>query len=93
MSGDAGDWLLTGEDGSKWSIRDTDLRRTYRQVDDTTWERSGVVRARSGEPGEVVESQEGPTVVRHSDWVVEDDEGNRWVVPAAQFAASYQEVR
>lgn len=92
MCGDAGDWLLTGEGGSQWSIRDTDLRRTYRQVDETTWERSGVVRARSGKPGEVVESQEGPTVVRHSDWVVEDDEGNRWVVPAAKFASSYQAV-
>ncbi len=91
MVGNAGDWLLTDEDGSEWSIRDSDLRRTYRQIDDTTWERSGLVWARAGKPGEVVESQEGPTIVRHSDWVVEDDEGNRWVVPATKFAASYLE--
>ncbi|KQX66299.1 hypothetical protein ASD06_08100 [Angustibacter sp. Root456] len=89
MSGEAGDWLVTGEDGGQWSIRDADLRRTYTHVADDVWERSGAVRARPGRPGEVVETQEGPTVVRHTDWVVEDELQHRWVVPDAQFRASY----
>lgn len=92
MTGEAGDWLVTGEDGSQWSIRDDDLRRTYAHLDGDVWERRGTVRARPGRPGELVEAQEGRSLVRHTDWVVEDDVGNRWVVPAGQFSATYTEL-
>ncbi len=88
----AGDWLVTGPDGTQWTIADDKLHATYRQVDANVWRRHGVLRARPAVAGEIVRSHEGRVLAGHGDWVVQETDGNMWTVPAEHFAAHYREV-
>ncbi|WP_026909786.1 RyR domain-containing protein [Patulibacter minatonensis] len=89
MSAQPGDWRVSDADGNAWSVTDTDFRRTYEHVQGETYRRTGVVSARATRAGEQVVSTEGIETARAGDWVVEDDAGKQWIVPAARFAASY----
>lgn len=87
LVGRAGDWKVT--DGERtWTVADDQFRRSY-ETDGDTYRRRGVVRARPGRAGEVVETIEGPVCVGQGDWVVEGEEGERWPVPADRFKAAY----
>jgi hypothetical protein len=88
LSAEAGDWRLEA-DGHTWSVRDDAFRATYRHLEGDLWERVGVVTAREVTMPERVETLEGPVSARPGDWVVEDDERRRWVVPAEQFPHGY----
>lgn len=92
LTGQAGDWLLTGPDGKQWTIADDKLHATYRLIEGNVWRRQGVVMARPALPGERVQSREGRVTAVSGDWVVREDDGNMWTVPAGHFAANYREV-
>lgn len=87
----AGDWRVVA-DGRTWSVRDEAFQATYRHLDGDQWERIGVVSARQVATGEQVGSPEGLVNAQPGDWVVEDDEHRRWVVPEGQFRQNYRAV-
>lgn len=89
LSARAGDWKVSDENGRSWSVIDSDFQRTYARVGHDTYERQGSVRARAGRDGEIVVSTEGVQAARAGDWIVEDDEGRQWIVPADHFAEVY----
>jgi len=37
MTGEPGDWLITGVEGEQYPCRDSVFRATYEPVDDETW--------------------------------------------------------
>lgn len=91
LNGRAGDWRLT--DGERtWTVADEQFQRSYAPADDGTYVRTGVVRARPGASGELVETLEGPVRVQPGDWVVQGSSGECWPVPAVRFAQSYAAV-
>lgn len=89
LSAQAGDWRVTDEDGTEWSVAPDEFTRTYEHVGAAIYRRSGVVHARPGTPGESVTSIEGKTIVRNGDWVVQGPSGEEWVVPDAKFTLNY----
>lgn len=92
MQAGPGDWLVE-EDGKSWSVRDDIFRAGYRHVSGSQWQRRGTVLARIAQPGETIQTLEGPTVAADGDWVVKGDHGDQWPVPADVFAHHYAEPR
>ncbi|OBI88436.1 hypothetical protein [Mycobacterium asiaticum] len=90
MHADAGDWEVQS-DGKTWSVRDDIFHATYEPAGDGLWRRKGVVQARPAQPGETVNTLEGPTVAADGDWVVRGAEGEQWPVPGHEFKQRYSE--
>jgi hypothetical protein len=89
MTADAGDWAVSDDDGSSWSVRDDIFRNTYAKVDANRWQRTGLVTARRANTGEIVRTLEGPVAATSGSWVVRGEQGEQWVVPAEKFASNY----
>jgi hypothetical protein len=92
MHADAGDWAIL-DDGKVWSVRDDIFRATYEEAGEGRWQRKGRVRARPAQPGETVNTLEGPTTAAEGDWVVRGSGGEQWPVPKDEFARRYAESR
>jgi hypothetical protein len=88
MQADAGDWQVQA-DGATWSVRDDIFQTSYEHVEGNQWRRHGDVLARPAQPGETIETLEGPTTASDGDWVVRGADGDEWPVPASQFAERY----
>jgi hypothetical protein len=88
MRADAGDWQVQA-DGATWSVRDDIFQSSYEHVEGNQWRRLGHVSARPAQPGETIETLEGPTTASDGDWVVRGADGDEWPVPASQFAERY----
>jgi len=91
MQADAGDWRVQA-DGETWSVRDDIFRVSYQHVDGNQWQRRGSVFARPAQPGETIETLEGPTPAADGDWVVRGADGEEWPIPAREFADRYAEL-
>lgn len=90
MRAEAGDWAVRDVDGGDWwSVRDDIFADTYQHVAGDRWQRRGVVLARRAETGETVATLEGPARASDGDWVVQGEQGERWVVPGEQFTRRY----
>jgi hypothetical protein len=88
----AGDWELRDADGDdRWSVRDDIFRASYEHLDGERWQSRGSVRARPAHDGEVVDTLEGPVTAPAGGWVVWGEAGDRWAVPADEFARRYAE--
>lgn len=90
MQANAGDWEVRA-DGQSWSVRDDIFRATYEHVEGAQWRRRGRVLARPAQPGETIETLEGPVTAADGDWVVRGADGEQWPVPADEFAQRYAE--
>lgn len=91
MRGDAGDWAVA-EDGKVWSVRDDIFCDTYEPAGEGRWQRKGRVQARPAQPGETVNTLEGPTTASDGDWIVRGERGEQWPVPGPEFARRYAEI-
>ncbi len=89
LRGEAGDWLVTGDDDGQWTVRDPEFRASYELAGDGSWQRTGTVLAWPAPAGEVVTTLEGPATAQAGDWIVQGAGGERWPVPAARFSRSY----
>lgn len=89
MQANAGDWRVSDGDRT-WSVRPEEFAATYAATADGRWRRTGTVRAHPADGTEVVHTLEGPGSAAPGDWIVEGPGGERWIVPAAQFAGSYE---
>jgi len=88
MQADAGDWQVqVGE--ATWSVRDDIFQTSYEHVGGNQWQRRGDVFARPAQPGETIETLEGPTTAFDGDWVVRGADGEQWPVAAREFAERY----
>lgn len=90
LTGAQGDWLVTDESGGRRTVTDESFLAGHQHLDTDVWSRFGQVRARPAVPGESVTTQEGPAVAGESGWVLEDDDGNRWIVGEEHFRATYR---
>jgi hypothetical protein len=90
MQANAGDWHVAN-DWESWSVRDDIFRASYEHVQGNQWRRRGEVLARPAQPGETIETLEGPTTAAEGDWVVRGADGEEWPVPAREFAERYTE--
>jgi hypothetical protein len=88
MQANAGDWQVRA-DRDAWSVRNGIFQASYERVDGDQWRGRGTVSARPAQPGETVETLEGPTVAGDGDWVVRGSDGEEWPVPAQEFAERY----
>ena len=91
MQAEAGDWQVQA-DGETWSVRDHIFRVSYEHVGGNQWRKRGNVFARPAQPGETIETLEGPTTAADGDWVVRGTDGEEWPVPAREFAERYAEL-
>ena len=91
MRANAGDWQVRA-DGRTWSVRDDIFRTSYEHVVGDQWRRRGDVFARPAQPGEKIQTLEGPTTASDGDWVVRGADGEEWPVPAREFAERYAEL-
>lgn len=86
----ANDWAIReNEDTDAWSVRDDIFRDRYDHVEGNRWIRHGTVAARPARSGEVIDTLEGPVTASDGDWVVRGEGGERWPVPAEDFARRY----
>jgi hypothetical protein len=92
MRANAGDWAVEA-DGEAWSVRDSIFRATHEHVDGRQWRRCGRVLARPAQPGETIQTLEGPATAADGDWVVRGGNGEEWPVPADEFAQRYVEYQ
>ena len=94
MTADAGDWeVRDGEGGDSWSVRDDIFGASYLPCEDAPagrYRRSGTVLARRAQPGERIDTLEGPASAAGGYWVVKGEQGEMWPVPADQFARRYR---
>ncbi len=90
MQADAGDWAVH-EDGKTWSVRDDIFRDTYEPAGEGQWRRKGRVQARPANPGETINTLEGPTTTAEGDWVVRGANAEQWPVPGDEFLQRYTE--
>jgi hypothetical protein len=90
MQANPGDWQVEAG-GQTWSVRDNIFRNSYEHVDGNQWRRCGDVLARPAQPGETIETLEGPATASDGDWVVRGADGEQWPVPAREFAERYAE--
>ncbi|BBZ52738.1 hypothetical protein H7H82_03115 [Mycobacterium heidelbergense] len=90
MHAAAGDWTVH-EDGKMWSVRDDIFRDTYEPDGEGQWRRKGLVQARPAQPGETINTLEGPTTAAEGDWVVRGANAEQWPVPGDEFVQRYTE--
>jgi hypothetical protein len=91
MRADAGDWEVRDADGgNSWSVRDDIFRERYQHIDGQRWRRHGSVKARPAHDGEIVDTLEGTAKATDGDWIVQGEQGERWPVPADEFAKRYE---
>ncbi len=90
MRANAGDWAVW-EDGDSWSVRDGIFQTGYEHVGERQWRRHGEVLARCAQPGETIDTLEGPATAVDGDWVVRGADGEEWPVPGDEFARRYIE--
>jgi hypothetical protein len=89
MHAKAGDWDVRDDAGARWSVRNDVFRTSYRRVRGSRWAAKGVVFARQAQPGETIETLEGPSTTVVGDWVVMGDKGEQWATPDAKFTQRY----
>ena len=93
MRAAAGDWLLTDPQTSRqWSADPQAFAAAHEPLGGDRYRRTGFVQARPAHLHEQVATLEGPAVAAPGDWLVEGDLHERWLVPAARFAAAYEAV-
>lgn len=89
MRGEPGDWMITDATGGVRTIKDSQLRASYRHVSGDVWQREGQVRATRVDVDTEVDTLEGPATARAGDWIVTSEDGAQWPVPDDEFRTGY----
>ncbi len=92
LRGQAGDWKVTGDNGSSRSVVASIFERTHEPLGGDRWRRVGEVRGRQARPGEVVHSLEGDQTARPGQWVLHGVEDEEWLVSAEHLERAYDRI-
>lgn len=84
-----GDWRV--RDGEReWSVRPPEFADMYEAAGEGRFRRRGSVRATRVSEPQTVQTLEGAAHAEDGDWIVEGENGERWVVPDAHFRQAYE---
>lgn len=95
LNAEAGDWWVVSGDRKKPDVRSVKpeaFARTYELIEGNRYQRTGEVQARQVLEAETVQTSEGLVKARVHDWIVTDEAGARWPVPADRFGDLYKPV-
>ncbi|MBM7500891.1 hypothetical protein JOD52_001731 [Brachybacterium muris] len=90
LQAEPGDWWVTTDDGRSHSVAPSAFAATYQHVSEEVYRRIGQVRAREALIQESVQTLEGEARATPGDWILTDEQGNRWPVPPEEFTGSYR---
>lgn len=90
----AGDWWVTNLDGTNGrGVEDRPFKESHRRIRGDLYRRTGRYRARRLlAPERVISKEDRPTgaEAQPGQWVLTDDQGQRWAVPDDHFRANYR---
>lgn len=94
MTGEAGDWKLTGADGSTWTVKPSIFDKTYSPVpgQEGVFMKTAITRAIQLNAPMKVETLEGTGSGITGDYLVIGAEGEKYIVPKATFEGRYSPV-
>ncbi|MCA9802970.1 MAG: hypothetical protein KC777_13445 [Cyanobacteria bacterium HKST-UBA02] len=94
MTGEAGDWKLTGADGSTWTVKPSIFDKTYSPVpgQEGVFMKTAITRAMQLNSPMTVETLEGTGSGATGDYLVIGAEGEKYIVPRATFEGRYSPV-
>lgn len=85
-----GDWLVSDGPDHSWSVRHEVFETSYEHLGGDRWRARGVALARKAEPGELIETLDGPETALEGDWIVMGDGGEQWPTSAERFGTRYE---
>lgn len=94
MSADAGDWKITGGDGSTWSVKPDIFAQTYSEVAGSpgTFAKTAITRATKLTAPITIQTLEGQGSGVAGDYLVVGPKGEKYIVSGAKFESMYRPV-
>lgn len=94
MQAAAGDWKITGADGSTWSVKPDIFASTYSPVSGKTgvFAKTAITNAQQLTRPITVQTLEGQGSGQVGDYLVKGPQGELYVVPKAKFESMYKQV-
>lgn len=95
LTGQAGDWKLTGPDGSTWTVKPDIFAKTYGEVTPGSgvYEKTALARAMKLKTDYSVPSLEGTSSGRVGDYLIMGPNNEFYIVNAAKFEGMYTQVQ
>lgn len=95
MTGEAGDWLVTGPDGSQWTVKPDIFAKTYGETAPGSgiYEKTALARAMKLKVDYSVKSLEGTSSGKVGDYLVRGPNMEYYIVSAPKFEGMYTEVK
>ncbi len=95
LEGVAGDWKLTGPDGSTWTVKPDIFAKTYGEVTPGSgiYEKTALARAMKLKVDYSVKSLEGNSSGKVGDYLVRGPNNEFYIVNGAKFEGMYTEIK
>ncbi len=95
LTGNAGDWKVTGPDGSTWTVKPDIFAKTYGEVTPGSgvFEKTALARAMKLKVDYSVQSLEGTSSGRAGDYLIMGPNNEFYIVNAAKFEGMYSQVQ
>lgn len=95
LTGQAGDWKLTGPDGSTWTVKPDIFAKTYGEVTPGSgvYEKTALARAMKLKVDYTVKSLEGDSSGKVGDYLVRGPNNEFYIVNGSKFEGMYTEVK
>ncbi|MBX9948942.1 MAG: PGDYG domain-containing protein [Candidatus Obscuribacterales bacterium] len=95
LTGNAGDWKLTGPDGSTWTVKPDIFAKTYGEVTPGSgiYEKTALARAMKLKVDYSVQSLEGASSGKAGDYLIMGPNNEFYIVNAAKFEGMYTQVQ
>ncbi|MFN8658487.1 MAG: PGDYG domain-containing protein [Candidatus Obscuribacterales bacterium] len=92
MHGDAGDWKVTGPDGSTWTVKPDIFAQTYSEVSGSpgVFAKTAITRALQLTGPTTIKTLEGTGTGDAGDYLVVGPKGEQYIVTQAKFESMYQ---
>lgn len=92
LRGEAGDWKVTGPDGSTWTVKPDIFQQTYSAVPGSNGEfaKTAITKAMKMTGPMTVQTLEGPASGQAGDYLVVGPKGEQYIVNGAKFESMYR---
>ena len=92
MEGKAGDWKVTGSDGSVWTVKPDIFAKTYGEVSPGVYAKTATTNAQLITRDMTVHTLEGDVPAKAGDYLVTGPNGEQYPVTAAKFKSMYLQL-